>query len=802
MRIRGKHLILSLALLGLLTNCLWAVGLATTSTTTTVYVDDTAPALGLNDGTSWYNAYHSLQDALLQASPGTVIKVAQGIYSPDDATSVPSQGRDATFELKNNVEILGGFAGNGMPFPSERLILQYQTILDGDLDANDIPLDPNSTTDDRFLEHHASRQDNCYSVVTSSGNNTTAILDGFIIRNGNANGNKYEWPYNKARGGGIFVLSGRPVIRNCILTLNAALDAGGGISNHSSNASIIDCDIVGNYSSSRGSGLYGTASGPSIVGCRFIMNSTEYGRGGSSLYSHDGSIVIDDCLFCKNDGGALDSDRSNTTVTNSLFLGNSNQGDGGAVSNDDSVATFTNCSFYGNSAKYNGGAMNNDFSTVELDRCTLNGNLAKENGGAVFQYASEPNYTNCIFSGNVAYEKGGALGINDCESQIINCTFYDNNAPVGRGVACHNIHSNVTNFSFVMIHNSILWNDSNNIDIEDGSQLFVLYSDVSGGYPGPGNIGLHPKFANPLGWDQVLGTSDDNLRILPSSPCIDAASNYAVPAGIAADRDGSIRFLDDTNTPNTGLGNAFDPIVDMGAYEFGSINPYADTNDVEDCDGIGGSGGGNPPNPPTNQAPIADAGPDQLAFAWINNSAQITLDGTGSYDPEGALLNYSWNWVANNTTYMTTGPTPVILLPVGTHTINLIVGDGQLISAVDQVQITVILPIQASLTMFPGTIQRGNCNQIVYSILNIQQTSLGAIDLTRSLTLYPGNVQALYQSAYTNGDGSVGIIAQFDKDQITSANPTNGDLNVTVIGKFLTGQYFAGSDQIKITDCP
>jgi predicted outer membrane repeat protein len=803
MRIRGKLLVMSLALLGLLTSGLWAVEIVPTGATTAIYVDDTAP--GLNNGTSWYHAFRSLQDALLQADPNTLIKVAQGIYSPDDTTGLPSQGRDATFELKNKVLILGGFAGYGTPFPSERIIPEYLTILNGDLDANDIPLDPNIMTDDRNLQYHATRQENCYSVVTSIDNDETAVLDGFVIRNGNANGDE-EWPYQRVRGGGIFILTSRPTIQNCLFTLNAAADAGGAVCNYSSDPTIMDCNIVGNFTSGEGAGIYNTAAEPNIIGCEFIMNSTDYGDVGGGIYSYDSASLINDCLFWNNNGGdkggAIVFERSEPNVMNSVFVSNHSNRDGGAVANSRSVATYTNCSFYYNYAKDNGGAMTNHVSAVKLNRCTFNGNEADENGGAIHSYSSDPNYINCIFSGNVATEKGGAISLNDCDAKIINCTIYDNNAPVGHGIACHNIYNNVTNFSYVMVHNSILWNDSNNIDNEDGSQIHVLYSNVSGGYPGPGNIGLNPRFANPAGWDQIIGTSDDNLRILSTSPCIDAADNYSVPAGIASDRDGSVRFFDDPHTPDTGLGNPFDPIVDMGAYEYGSVNPYADTNDIDGSFGNGGNNGGDNGGD-TNQAPVANAGPDQLVFAWINNSAQVSLNGTSSYDAEGALLNYSWNWVVNGTTYMTSGATPVILLPMGTHVINLVVGDGQLLSTVDQVQITVIQPLQASLTMFPGTVKRGSCSQIVYAILNIQNTSLSAIDMTQPVTLYPGNVQAISPpSAYMNGDGSVGIITQFDKDQIMSANPSNGTLSVTVIGKFLTGQYYAGTDQITIIDCP
>jgi len=77
-------------------------------------------------------------------------------------------------------------------------------------------------------------------------------------------------------------------------------------------------------------------------------------------------------------------------------------------------------------------------------------------------------------------------------------------------------------------------------------------------------------FANGLNGD---------LRLLPSSPCIDAAANDALPLDefdidgdgntgerLPLDLDGNPRFVDDPNTPDTGCGVG--AIVDMGSYEF------------------------------------------------------------------------------------------------------------------------------------------------------------------------------------------------------------------------------------------
>ena len=79
-------------------------------------------ATGANSGTSWTDAYMYLQDALMMASGGDEIRVAQGVYRPDQfaLSDRPSLGRYETYALKNGVTILGGYAGAGAMNPDFR----------------------------------------------------------------------------------------------------------------------------------------------------------------------------------------------------------------------------------------------------------------------------------------------------------------------------------------------------------------------------------------------------------------------------------------------------------------------------------------------------------------------------------------------------------------------------------------------------------------------------------------------------------------------------------------------------------
>ena len=105
----------------------------------TIYVD--VDANGLNDGSSWTDAYNFLQDALAEAdvSPKPVdICVAQGLYKPDQGVGITPGDRTAAFQLINGVSLKGGYAGFGEPDPNVRDFELYESILSGDLDGNDV----------------------------------------------------------------------------------------------------------------------------------------------------------------------------------------------------------------------------------------------------------------------------------------------------------------------------------------------------------------------------------------------------------------------------------------------------------------------------------------------------------------------------------------------------------------------------------------------------------------------------------------------------------------------------------------
>jgi autotransporter-associated beta strand protein len=458
----------------------------------TVYVDDSATGLG--NGTSWANAYASLQAALSAAVAPQEIRVAQDTYKPTLGTD-----RTASFVLRNGVSIYGGYAA---PDPDARDVARYASILSGDVGTV------------------GETSDNSYHVVVGSGTNSTAVLDGFTVRAGNAIGD-----FPNYSGGGMYNSVGSPTLSNCTFTANSASGEGGGMFNESSS--------------------------PTLTNCTFTANST---GGGGGMYNSGGSAILTNCTFTANSGnhgGGMYNNSSSPTLTNCTFTDNSAySGNGGGMYNAESSPTLTNCTFTGNSTisgssggwmDISGGGMYNSSSSPTLTNCTFTANLTSgeySGGGGMFNNSSSPTLTNCTFTANSASYGGGMLNAWSSSPTLTNCILWGNTAPSGIQI--------------------------------DGDTGVITYCDVQGGYTGTGNIDLDPQFVrNPSpGRDDQWGTADDDygdLRLCLASPCIDAGKNSAVPVGISTDLAGNPRFVDIPAIRETGSGAA--PIVDMGAYE-------------------------------------------------------------------------------------------------------------------------------------------------------------------------------------------------------------------------------------------
>jgi predicted outer membrane repeat protein len=198
------------------------------------YVD--ADATGANDGTSWTNAFTSLQSALGAAISGDDLWVAAGIYKPTTTTD-----RTISFALKDGVRVLGGFAGTET-MENQRNFVTNVTILSGDIGTVGAP------------------GDNSFHVVTSgAGVTASGGLDGVHVTLGHANGAAASF-YD--RGGGIFINGSSPTIANCVITANSAqIERGGGIRVQTGSPLITRTRFTSNSAATDGGAIYaGTGS--------------------------------------------------------------------------------------------------------------------------------------------------------------------------------------------------------------------------------------------------------------------------------------------------------------------------------------------------------------------------------------------------------------------------------------------------------------------------------------------------------------------------------------------------------------
>ncbi|MHC4722180.1 MAG: putative Ig domain-containing protein, partial [Planctomycetota bacterium] len=329
-------------------------------------------------------------------------------------------------------------------------------------------------------------------------------------------------------------------------------------------ATVIDCENLGSAFY-----FYNSEGANSVIDGLTITNAGDYDYYGGGIYCDGSSPTVANCR-----------------ILNSLgYLG------GGICNDYGSSPTLVNCVFSGNVSDYYGGAICNIISDPNIINCTFVGNVALEGGGAIYNDTSWPTLSNCVFSGNNAEWGGGIFNDYDCISKVTNCTFSDNLA-TDPGGAILNFGSSIT-----MLNNCILWGNGPDEVYVNAGTVTVDYSNVQGGYYGTGNINEDPLFVDADGPDDVVGTEDDNLRLLSGSPCIDAGDSTAVGVDRSDldddgskteqapwDLDGNLRFLDDPNTTDTGVTNGPIPIVDMGAYESSGLAMVGDFEPDGDVD--------------------------------------------------------------------------------------------------------------------------------------------------------------------------------------------------------------------------
>lgn len=308
------------------------------------YVKPTASGTG--DGSSWANASASPQLMINAATAGDEIWVAAGTYLPTHdpfGSTSPTDPRDKTFYLKNEVKLYGGFAGTETAL-SQRTWQTNATILSGDFNGNDVV----TTT------AISSNTENAYHVILSVSANSATVLDGFTVRGGLGN------------------------VGTSITVATKIIPRGGGAGmyNHTSNVSIQNCifygNVISNTNGSGGGGIYNSGSAPNISNCIFTNNllvppASGIPPIGGAIFNSTSPATITNCIFTLNNRTAIRNSSSNPSITNCTFSANNARP---VISNTSTNTTLTikNCIIWSHTT---GGTQNVDIFNVSGSDATV-----------------------------------------------------------------------------------------------------------------------------------------------------------------------------------------------------------------------------------------------------------------------------------------------------------------------------------------------------------------------------------------------------------------------------------------------
>ncbi len=233
------------------------------------------------------------------------------------------------------------------------------------------------------------------------------------------------------------------------------------------------------------------------------------------------------------------------------------------------------------------------------------------------------------------------------------------------------------------------------------------------------------------------------------------------------------------------------------------------SSETESCVLVGGLDPANPMTLPTRSIttialwtgtpPVADAGPNDIAYAFIDGWADVNLDGSGSYDDDGDPLSYYWSWNIDGNDYEANGVSPAIRLPVGEHTITLVVDDGIVTSGPNCCTINVIPPLDARLLYMPSNLDRRATRGRLLALVSMPPGVYKAeVNMAVLPTMYPIEVKAQRQFVFGSRYHSrtrTHILTWFKKSQcIEKLHP--GINEVTVVGKLTSGRYYRADGRL------
>jgi len=321
------------------------------------------------DGASWSTAFNDLQTALNYNCNGIYpakIWMAEGRYLP----SLTGE-REERFELKNNMVIFGGFAGNEANLiERDSTGATHTTILSGELQGDN------------------DSSNNSKTVVWARDIDSTSQLNGLTISGGfGGTGNT---------GAGVYLNNSNPMFTNVIIADNGGVVMGGGMATFNAGPILTRVKFINNNGNT-GAGLCAENnmpfSAPRLKDVSFERNTAGFGGGG--CYLREANATFTDVTFKDNRathyGAGLMIDIGSPVLTHVSFTGNE----------------VTDRTPMGNS----GGAIYSNGAGSPVMNDILFANNKANYGAALYLYMNAGNttVTNATFSGNEAFIQGNTI---------------------------------------------------------------------------------------------------------------------------------------------------------------------------------------------------------------------------------------------------------------------------------------------------------------------------------------------------------------------------------------------------------
>ncbi|MCS4134683.1 hypothetical protein [Salinibacter ruber] len=279
----------------------------------TIYVDKGANGAG--DGSSWTDAYTSLQDALQAArANGTTdeVWVAAGTYYPDEGASANADDHTESFRVESGIDLRGHFSGDEQSLGDRTLARGGpKTVLSGE------------------IQQDGTQSNNAYTVLRMVGGSAGELH----IEDGAANGTGPQ-----RRGGGAYVTGG--TLHHAVLTGNRARRGAALFATGSPALEVLR--VTGNHATEAGA-LY--FSGDASTAEHLTVADNTAGSGPSGMYFIGSDAAIEDVAAGPNTTSTVAERIQITfnpkTVGDSLYTGGYGNPFDYTVSTDDTTFTTT-----------------------------------------------------------------------------------------------------------------------------------------------------------------------------------------------------------------------------------------------------------------------------------------------------------------------------------------------------------------------------------------------------------------------------------------------------------------------------